>query len=163
MKKSLKYLLILFLLSVSACITKKTDYKPDISTFKSPKGTEVFMPDSATIAQNYKIPEWFKDAKFGVFIHWGVYSVPAFENEWYPRNMYIKDSECYKHHIETYGKLTEFGYKDFIPMFKAEKFSADEWVSLFKESGIKYVVPVAEHHDGFSMYNSVVNKWNSSR
>jgi alpha-L-fucosidase len=75
--------------------------------------------------------------------------------------MYLSGSETNKHHLATYGELTEFGYKDFIPMFKAEKFNADEWVSLFKESGIKYVVPVAEHHDGFSMYNSVGNKWNS--
>ena len=161
MKNATKYVLVLLLFAISNCNTEKPDYKPDISTYKSPKGTEVFKPDSATIAQDYEIPEWFKDAKFGVFIHWGVYAVPAFGNEWYPRQMYRSGSKVYKHHIETYGELTEFGYKDFIPMFKAEKFSADEWVSLFKDSGIKYVVPVAEHHDGFSMYNSVRNKWNS--
>ena len=63
----------------------------------------------------YQVPKWYQNAKFGIFIHWGVYSVPAFSNEWYSRNMYIKDSEEYKHHIETYGKHTEFGYKDFIP------------------------------------------------
>lgn len=161
MKGTLNFLLAFLIFTMSNCSTEKSDYKPDISTYKSPKGTEVFKPDSARIAQNYKIPEWFKDAKFGVFIHWGVYSVPAFGNEWYPRNMYQKDSKVYKHHIETYGDLNEFGYKDFIPMFKAEKFNADEWLSLFKESGIKYIVPVAEHHDGFSMYKSVGNKWNS--
>ena len=161
MKSTTKYVLVLLLFAISNCSTEKTDYKPDISTYKSPKGTEVFKPDSAAIAQSYKIPEWFKDAKFGVFIHWGVYAVPAFGNEWYPRQMYQRGSKVYKHHLETYGELTEFGYKDFIPMFKAEKFSADEWVSLFKDSGIKYVVPVAEHHDGFSMYRSVRNKWNS--
>jgi len=162
MKGSTKLLLALLIFTMSTCKSDKESYKPDISTFKSPSGTEVFKPDSASIAQNYRIPEWFKDSKFGVFIHWGVYSVPAFGNEWYPRNMYQKDSRVYKHHIETYGELTEFGYKDFIPMFKAEKFDADEWVSLFKEAGIKYVVPVAEHHDGFSMYKSVVNDWNSA-
>jgi len=151
---------ILLLIAAGSC-NNKTPYSPDISTYMSPKGTDIYKPDSATIAQNYEIPEWFKDAKLGVFIHWGVYAVPAFQNEWYPRNMYIKDSRAYDHHLETYGNQTEFGYKDFIPMFKAEKFNAEEWVSLFKESGIKYIVPVAEHHDGFSMYNSVVNKWNS--
>ena len=126
------------------------------------KVRSLFKPDSASIAQNYQIPDWFRDAKFGVFIHWGVYSVPAFGNEWYPRNMYQEGSDVYRHHIETYGPLTEFGYKDFIPMFKAEKFDADQWVSLFRESGIKYIVPVAEHHDGFSLYRSVVNKWNAA-
>ncbi len=161
MKRFSTLILAIVLFACCACTTEEADYKPDISTYISPEGTDVFTPDSASIAQNYNIPEWFKDAKFGVFIHWGVYSVPAFESEWYPRNMYQKDSKAYQHHIETYGALTEFGYKDFIPMFKAEKFDADEWVSLFKEAGIKYVVPVAEHHDGFSLYNSVGNKWNS--
>ena len=75
--------------------------------------------------------------------------------------MYQKDSKEYKHHIEKYGDHVEFGYKDFIPMFGAEKFNADEWVSLFKAAGAKYVVPVAEHHDGFAMYDSDLNPWNA--
>ncbi|MEO6455336.1 MAG: alpha-L-fucosidase [Ginsengibacter sp.] len=109
----------------------------------------------------YQIPDWFRDVKFGIFIHWGVYSVPAFESEWYPRNMYIKDSKEYKHHIEKYGPHSKFGYKDFIPMFKAEKFNADTWLDLFKKSGAKYIVPVAEHHDGFAMYNTALSRWNA--
>ena len=72
--------------------------------------------------QKYEVPEWYRDAKFGVFIHWGIYSVPAFGSEWYPRDMYRLGSEEYKHHIATYGPLDKFGYKDFIPMFKAERF-----------------------------------------
>ncbi|MDX2431221.1 MAG: alpha-L-fucosidase [Bacteroides sp.] len=155
------FFILLSLLIITSCSTVQPDYKPDISSYKSPGGTEVFLPDSASIARSYEIPEWFKDAKFGVFIHWGVYAVPAFGNEWYPRRMYDEGSDVNKHHIETYGSLTEFGYKDFIPMFTAEKFDADEWLSLFEEAGIKYIVPVAEHHDGFSLYNSVGNKWNS--
>src|SRR5450432_268335 len=90
--------------------------------------------------EHYKIPDWFRDAKFGIFIHWGVYSVPAYESEWYPRNMYLKDTKEFKHHIETYGPQSKFGYKDFIPMFKAEKFDATKWIKLFKEAGAKYVV-----------------------
>jgi len=109
----------------------------------------------------HETPEWFKDSKFGIFIHWGVYSVPAFGSEWYSRNMYIQDSNEFKHHVETYGPHKEFGYKDFIPMFTAPKFDAKEWVSLFKEAGAKYVVPVAEHHDGFQMYKSEVSHWNA--
>lgn len=109
----------------------------------------------------YRVPDWYKDSKFGIFIHWGVYSVPAFGSEWYSRNMYIQGSWEYKHHIETYGAHKDFGYKDFIPMFKAEKFSADEWCDLFKQAGAQYIVPVAEHHDGFQMYKSEVSHWNA--
>src|SRR5438067_2440701 len=85
-----------------------------------------FRPDWESL-QSYKVPDWYKDAKFGVFIHWGVYAVPAFGSEWYPRQMYIEGSEEYKHHIATYGTQEKFGYKDFIPMFKAEKFEPAAW------------------------------------
>ncbi len=122
---------------------------------------EKFQPTWESL-KKYQTPDWFRDAKFGIFIHWGAYSVPAFGSEWYPRQMYIKDSKEYKHHIETYGDASKFGYKDFIPLFKAEKFSADQWVDLFKKSGAKYIVPVAEHHDGFPMYKTALSKWNAA-
>lgn len=111
--------------------------------------------------KKYETPGWFKDAKFGIFIHWGVYSVPAYIYEWYPRHMYRQGSPEFKHHVATYGTQDKFGYKDFIPMFKAEKFDPEAWVKLFKKAGAKYVVPVAEHHDGFAMYNTALSKWNS--
>lgn len=111
--------------------------------------------------QQYEIPEWYKKARFGIFIHWGVYSVPAFGNEWYSRNMYIQGTKEYEHHIKTYGAHKDFGYKDFIPMFKAENFNPKEWIELFKESGAEYVMPVAEHHDGFQMYDSDLSEWNA--
>lgn len=110
---------------------------------------------------NYRVPAWYEKAKFGIFIHWGVYSVPAFGNEWYSRNMYIQGSEAYEHHRKTYGPQSTFGYKDFIPMFRAEKFDADAWADLFAQAGAKYVVPVAEHHDGFQMYRSEISHWNA--
>lgn len=110
----------------------------------------------------HKTPQWFLDAKFGIFIHWGIYSVPAFGSEWYSRNMYIQGSPEFEHHIKTYGAHKDFGYKDFIPMFKAENFDAAEWISLFKRAGAKYIVPVAEHHDGFQMYDSALSKWNAA-
>lgn len=109
----------------------------------------------------YKVPEWYEDAKFGIFIHWGVYSVPAFVNEWYPRNMYIEGSPEYEHHLKIYGPHRKFGYKDFIPMFTAEKWNPDAWADLFTKSGAKFVMPVAEHHDGFAMYDCAFHNWTS--
>ncbi|NQT87916.1 alpha-L-fucosidase, partial [bacterium] len=109
--------------------------------------------------KKYSVPAWYQDAKFGIFIHWGVYAVPAFGNEWYPRHMYIEGSKQFDHHVETFGPQKDFGYKDFIPMFKAEKFDAAEWANLFRRSGAKFVVPVAEHHDGFAMYDSDLSEW----
>jgi alpha-L-fucosidase len=117
-----------------------------------------FHPDWESL-QTYKVPEWYKDAKFGIFIHWGVYSVPAFGSEWYPRLMYLQGSDEYKHHIAAYGTQDKFGYKDFIPLFKAEKYDPAAWARLFKESGAKYVVPVFEHHDGFAMYDNGLSDW----
>jgi alpha-L-fucosidase len=117
-----------------------------------------FRPDWESL-QKYETPDWYRDAKFGIFIHWGVYSVPAFGSEWYPRMMYRVGSQEYQHHIATYGPLDRFGYKDFIPMFKAEHFDPAAWAKLFRKAGAKYVVPVAEHHDGFAMYDSGLSDW----
>lgn len=117
-----------------------------------------FRPEWVSLS-NWDVPEWFKDAKFGIFVHWGVYSVPAFGSEWYPRNMYLAGTPENKHQVETYGPLTQFGYKDFIPRFKAEHYDPVAWARLFKASGAKYVVPVFEHHDGFQMYDSDLSDW----
>ncbi len=110
--------------------------------------------------KRHRLPEWLDDAKFGIYMHWGVYSVPAFGNEWYPSMMY-RLGDIYKHHVETYGDPEQFGYKDFIPMFTAEHFDADEWAQVIKDAGAQFAGPVAEHHDGFSMWDSQVNPWNA--
>ncbi|MEM1123753.1 MAG: alpha-L-fucosidase [Bacteroidota bacterium] len=138
--------------------------------------TEKFAANWESL-QKYETPEWFSDAKLGIFIHWGPYAVPAKWSEWYPRFMYQDSVQWHQthpertkqgghpvftHHTEKWGHPSKFGYKDFIPMFKAEKFDATEWVNLFKEAGAKYVVPVAEHHDGFAMYKSNVTRWNAA-
>ncbi|HEY4091237.1 MAG TPA: alpha-L-fucosidase [Luteibacter sp.] len=117
-----------------------------------------FRPDWASL-KGYRSPAWYDDAKFGIFIHWGVYSVPAFGSEWYSRNMYQQGTKEFAHHVATYGPQSRFGYKDFVPMFKAEHFDADAWAALFREAGARYVVPVAEHHDGFAMYDSKLSDW----
>ena len=121
-----------------------------------------FSDDWASLSF-YPVARWFAESKFGIFIHWGPYSVPAFGSEWYPRNMYLEGSLEYDHHIKTYGLHKDFGYADFIPMFKAERFDPAAWLSLFRESGARYIMPVAEHHDGFQMYESELSKWNAAK
>ncbi len=110
----------------------------------------------------YQPPRWFCEAKFGIFIHWGVYSVPAFGNEWYARNMYQQGRPEYEHHRATYGPQDEFGYKDFIKDFTAEAYDPAFWAQLFREAGAQFVVPVAEHHDGFAMYDSDRSRWKAT-
>ncbi len=112
---------------------------------------------------HHPVPTWYRKAKFGIFIHWGVYSVPAFGNEWYPRTMYKEGTKEFEHHLKTYGSHTDFGYKDFVPMFRAEKFDAKQWAELFQKSGAQFVMPVAEHHDGFQMYQSDLSEWCASK
>jgi len=129
-------------------------------TMQMPDGP--FRPTWESLS-TYQVPQWYLDAKFGIFIHWGVYSVPAFGNVWYPRNMYQPGSREFEHHVATYGEQSRFGYKDFIPMFKAEKFDPDHWAGLFREAGARFVVPVAEHHDGFAMYDCGLSAWNAAR
>jgi alpha-L-fucosidase len=121
-----------------------------------------FQPNWDSLKQ-YQIPTWYEDAKFGIFIHWGVYSVPAFYSEWYPRMMYQEGSSEFEHHVATYGPQSEFGYKDFIPQFTAEKFDPNAWATLFSEAGAKFVMPVAEHHDGFAMYDTALSEWNAAK
>ena len=118
-----------------------------------------YQDDWDSITEHYHVPEWYEQGKFGIFIHWGPYAVPAFGNEWYARNMYQPGTREFDHHIKTYGSQDTFGYKDFIPMFKAENFDPAAWARLFAASGAKYVVPVAEHHDGFAMYDSALSQW----
>jgi len=113
--------------------------------------------------EDYQIPRWYKDDKFGIFIHWGVYCVPAFGSEWYARNMYLQDNAISAHHREKWGDQAAFGYKDFIPMFKAEKFDPGAWADLFANAGAKFVVPVAEHHDGFAMYDCGFSEWSATK
>ncbi|ARV16518.1 alpha-L-fucosidase [Polaribacter sp. SA4-12] len=173
MKIKLNYFLAaIILLVLSSCGGKQNNKLAKNETVKAEK---VFKPNWESIKKNYKDPEWFNNQKFGIFIHWGAYAVPAYGSEWYPRNMYLDKNRLsatlkvekagatreYLHHKKTFGDQKEFGYKDFIPMFKAENFNAAKWIALFKKAGAKYVVPVADHHDGFAMYKSNTTRWNA--
>lgn len=105
----------------------------------------------------YPVAQWYKQAKFGAFIHWGAYSVPAYFSEWYIRLMYYKCNPVYWHHNKKYGK--NYPYTKFIDQFTAPKFDAEAWVRLLKTAGMKYIMPVGEHHDGYKMYNSTLSRW----
>jgi len=126
------------------------------------KGPEPYQPTWDSL-QQHSYPDWFRDAKFGIYFHWGLYSVPAFASEWYPHWMYQPGRPEYEHHLATFGPLNKFGYKDFVAAFTAEHFNPDVWVALFKEAGARYIGPVAEHADGFSMWDSRINRWNAAR
>jgi len=90
--------------------------------------------------KTHPTPRWFQEAKFGIYTHWGIYCVPARgpNATWYPYNMYREGTPQYAYHVQTYGDPSRFGYKDFIPMFTAEKFDPDEWAELFQRSGARY-------------------------
>lgn len=103
-------------------------------------------------------PEWYQKGRFGLFIHWGAYAYPEFGNEWYPRRMYNKTDTCCINNKNKFGADCE--YRNIVEKFNPEKFDADEWLSVIKESGAKYIMPVGEHHDGVKMYESELNRWN---
>jgi alpha-L-fucosidase len=110
--------------------------------------------------ERYRCPDWFRDAKFGIWTCWNPYTVPAV-GDWYARNMYIEDSRHYKYHLENYGHPSKIGYKDIIEMWKGEKFDPEHLVALFKEAGVKYIVAMAAHHDNFDLWDSKHHEWNS--
>ena len=127
---------------------------------------EKYTADWKSLSKHQSCPDWFADSKLGIYFHWGIYSVPAWGSEWYPRWMYVPDregwgEEIYEYHRATYG--SDFQYHDFIPKWKGEKFNAAEWVDLFANSGARIIGSIAEHHDGFSLWDSQVNEWNSAQ
>lgn len=120
-----------------------------------------FLPTWGSLEAGYKVPEWYEDAKFGIFCHWGV-QCAAEAGDWYARNMYgdPKKGQA-KHHREHYGDPREFGFKDFIPRWKAEKWNPDELCALYRKMGARYIVAMANHHDNFDNWDSPHQPWNS--
>jgi len=122
----------------------------------------------------HPVPDWFRDEKFGIYTHWGPYTVPAYggssdtlaglrgsyNSAWYGRAMYDPRSAVGVHHEKAHGGAKKTGYKDLIPLLTAERFDPDEWVELFKDAGARFVGPTAQLHDGFAMWDSKVNRWN---
>ena len=153
-----------------------------VSQIPTPMAPGPVQPTWSSLQANYAVPDWFKGAKFGIFMHFGIFSVPAHGNEWYEKFLYAGgDDNVLKvlfgrdmalgindgprstraWHTEHFGPPDKFGYKDFIPLFKAEHFDADAWATLFKKAGARYVMPGAQHHENFAMWNSQVTPFNS--
>ena len=131
---------------------------------KTPTADGPFQPTWDSLKQNYTVPQWFIDAKFGITMHWGLYSVPAYHNEWYQPQLGQTTCGVFADwHAQNFGPQDKFGYKDFIPLFTADKFNADDWATLCKNAGAKYVMPTCEHHDGFSMWDGDINRWNAAK
>ncbi len=119
-----------------------------------------FKPDMDSLKQ-YQCPEWFRDAKFGIWAHWGPQAVPM-DGDWYARGMYEPGNKHYKYHLEHYGHPSEFGYKDIIPLWKAEKWDPDRLMQLYQKAGAKYFVSMGSHHDDFFLWNSKLHRWNAA-
>jgi len=115
-----------------------------------------------SLKKNYNTPSWFEDAKFGIFMHWGIYSVSAHHNEWYVKHMYAGGADT-AWHISHFGELTKVGYKDLIPQFTASKWNPAAWAKLFKSAGAKFVIPTAQHSDNFANWDSRLTNFNSMR
>ncbi|RYD24666.1 MAG: alpha-L-fucosidase, partial [Lysobacteraceae bacterium] len=133
-------------------ITSPADYR--LSTTPGP-----FQPTPASL-KTYSTPDWFRDAKFGIWSHWGPQSVPR-QGDWYARNMYIYGHPHYDHHLKTYGHPSKQGYKDLIPLWKAERFDPDALMALYAGAGAKYFVTMGVHHDNFDLWKSKHHRWNA--
>jgi alpha-L-fucosidase len=153
-----------------------------VKKITTPMASGPIKPAWDSIQQNYAVPDWFVGAKFGIFLHFGIFSVPAHSSEWYEKQVYAGGDDSVLKiilghdkaigfndgsdsvqawHTQHFGPLDKFGYKDFIPMFKAEHFDADAWATLFKKAGARYVLPGAQHHENFAMWDSKVTPFNS--
>jgi len=135
------------------------------NTFQGPATSQAqisrgsFAPTTKSLS-TYQVPDWFRDAKFGIWAHWGPQSsVEA--GDWYARNMYIQSEPQYAYHIAHYGHPSKFGYKDLLPLWHGEKFDPHYLINLYKKAGAKYFMSMGVHHDNFDLWNSRHNPWNA--
>jgi alpha-L-fucosidase len=140
---------------VALALASASAFADDTITFA--KGP--FKPSGDSLKQ-YQCPEWFRDAKFGIWAHWGPQSVPMF-GDWYAKRMYVEGDAKYKYHLEHYGHPSKVGFKDIIPLWKAEKFDPDRLMALYKAAGARYFVSMGVHHDNFDLWNSKHHTWNA--
>ncbi len=136
---------------------KKPEKLPEMTEYPVAKGP--FKPEWDSLKQ-YTCPDWFRNAKFGIWAHWGPQAVSG-AGDWYARNMYMEGHPQYQYHCEHYGHPSEFGYKDIVKLWKAEAFDADALIQLYKKAGARYFVALAVHHDNYDCWNSRYHRWNS--
>lgn len=134
-------------------------YEVPVSEIHEPMMAGPYAPTWESLSQ-YEVPEWFRDAKFGIWAHWGPQCVEG-SGDWMARSMYIEGSREYKYHVENYGHPSEFGFKDILPLFKAENWDPDYLVGLYKKTGAKYFFVLGNHHDNFDLWDSKYQEWNS--
>ena len=134
-------------------------YQVPVMETDEPMMTGKFEPTWESL-ENYQVPEWFKNVKFGIWAHWGPQCVEG-SGDWMARSLYIEDSYEYKYHVENYGHPSEFGFKDVLPLFKAEKWNPDKLVAFYKEIGAQYFFALGNHHDNFDLWDSKYQQWNS--
>jgi alpha-L-fucosidase len=146
------------MLIAATCLAAACSNGPNKKDFEIAKGP--FEPTWESLMENNRFPEWFRDAKFGIWAHWGVQCVPE-AGDWYARNMYIQGERAYRHHLAAYGHPSEFGFMEFIPMWKADKWDPNALMKLYKKAGAQYFVAMANHHDNFDNYDSKYQEWNS--
>jgi alpha-L-fucosidase len=119
-----------------------------------------FQPTWASLTQNYRVPEWFRDAKFGIWAHWSAQCVPE-QGDWYARQMYVQGNPVYEHHVKTYGHPSTFGFMEMDHLWKAERWEPEKLMRLYERAGAKYFFALANHHDNFDAYASKHHAWNS--
>lgn len=138
--------------TIISCKSKQTKPEPKLFSPSFTSDMESFW--------NYRYPDWFRDAKFGIWAHWGPQAVPR-QGDWYARKLYQEDGPVFKYHLEHYGHPSKFGYKDIIPLWKAERWDPEKLMALYKKVGARYFVSMATHHDNFFLWNSKIHRWNA--
>ena len=153
-----KFALVAIIAGLLAFAASAQEKKPAVP-LSLPTAPGPFQPTMASLT-NYSCPDWFRDAKFGIWAHWGPQAVPM-DGDWYARGMYEPGNKHYAYHTNHYGHPSEFGYKDIIPLWKAEKWDPDRLMQLYQKSGAKYFVSMGSHHDNFFLWNSKLHRWNA--
>ena len=153
-----KKLLLLSLLFIAETLSAQ-NYQVPVSEQDEPLMQGKFQPTWESLA-NYKIPEWFRNVKFGIWAHWGPQCVEG-SGDWMARSLYMENSPEYRHHIANYGHPSEFGFKDIIPLWKAEKWDPDKLVAFYKKIGAQYFFALGNHHDNMDLWDSKYQPWNS--
>jgi alpha-L-fucosidase len=134
--------------------------KPPAPDYRLPIANGPFRPEPDSL-KTYQAPDWFRNAKFGIWAHWGPQAVPR-QGDWYARYMYVPGHPHYDHHLKTYGQPSKVGYKDIIPLWTAEKFDPEGLMDRYAAAGAKYFVSMGVHHDNFDLWNSKHHRWNAA-